>query len=581
MDVQPQVVIDCTGDADVAAWAGAPFEQNTEVQPLTLHFRIGQVQQAKNLSGLCRDALAGAQQRGELPYYYGPGVMFHYSKDEVYIHGVRVPANPTDAADLSRAEMQGARPDAHAMFKAWKRDIPAFAEAYFIEAYPWIGVRESRRIIGQYVLNEDDLMKNRRFDDAIATGCWYLDKHPNNTTVGTANDFQPQKVQPHPYDIPYRSLVPQKVGNLLVAGRCHSATRGAHASTRVTATAMAMGEAAGCAAAMSLQEKIGVAELGGVQSAGRKTRGAKCAGPTSPMPEFLAIEIGGSKLQLFAGTGEGRFSTAVVSSSNETAARKAFASGSRRPCPSSSPNGSPRPLAWAMADPSNGGPGRIWKSYHIAGWSDFPMGDWLREQAGLPAFVENDSNLATLGEARCGAGKGMSPVFYTNMGSGVGGGLAIEGRLYHGAPPGEMEFGHLRLEGPDRIVEDDCAGWSLDRQIRALAETAPDSTLAKLALADPGGEARHLSAALAAGDAHAQAILDALAGHLAKGLGMITQMLHPEVIVIGGGVSLVGESLRAAVAERLPQYIMDVFHPGPAIRLAGLREEIRSRGSNT
>jgi len=276
VDVQPQVVIDCTGDGDVAAWAGAPFEQNAEVQPLTLHFRIGHVQQAKNLSGLCRDALAGAQQRGELPYYYGPGVMFHYGKDEVYIHGVRVPANPTDAADLTRAEMQG-RADAYAMFKAWKRDIPAFADAYFIEAYPWIGVRESRRIIGQYVLNEDDLMKSRRFDDAIATGCWYLDLHPNKTTVGTANDFQPQKVQPHPYDIPYRSLVPQKIGNLLVAGRCHSATRGAHASTRVTATAMAMGEAAGCAAAISLQEKIGVAELGGVKV--REKLAAQNAGP--------------------------------------------------------------------------------------------------------------------------------------------------------------------------------------------------------------------------------------------------------------------------------------------------------------
>ncbi len=276
VDVQPQVVIDCTGDADVAAWAGAPFEQNAEVQPLTLHFRIGHVQPAKGLSGLCREALAGAQQRGELPYYYGPGVMFHYGKDEVYIHGVRVPANPTDAADLSRAEMQG-RADAYAMFQAWKRDVPAFENAYFIEAYPWIGVRESRRIIGQYVLNEDDLMKSRRFDDAIATGCWYLDLHPNKTTIGSANDFQPQKVQPNPYDIPYRSLVPQKIGNLLVAGRCHSATRGAHASTRVTATAMAMGEAAGCAAALSLQGKIGVAELSGVKV--RETLAARNAGP--------------------------------------------------------------------------------------------------------------------------------------------------------------------------------------------------------------------------------------------------------------------------------------------------------------
>ena len=274
--VKPKVVIDCSGDADVAAWAGAPFEQNAEVQPLTLHFRVANVQPTPGISALCRTALAAAQQRGELPFYYGPGVMFLFGKNEVYVHGIRVPADPTNAADLSRAEMQG-RADAHAMFRAWKQDVPAFADSYFMEAYPWIGVRESRRIIGHHVLSEDDLMKSRRFDDAIATGCWYLDLHPNKTTTGSANDFKPEKVQPEPYDIPYRSLIPQKIENLLVAGRCHSATRGAHASTRVTVTAMAMGEAAGCAAALALTEKIEVATLSGVKV--REQLAARGAGP--------------------------------------------------------------------------------------------------------------------------------------------------------------------------------------------------------------------------------------------------------------------------------------------------------------
>jgi hypothetical protein len=146
-----------------------------------------------------------------------------------------------------------------------------------MEAYPWIGVRESRRILGQHVLSEDDLMKSRRFDDAIATGCWYLDLHPNKTVVGSANDFDPKKVQPEPYDIPFRSLVPQKIGNLLVAGRCHSATRGAHASTRVTVTAMAMGEAAGTAAAVALKSKSEVAALDGVKV--REQLATQRAGP--------------------------------------------------------------------------------------------------------------------------------------------------------------------------------------------------------------------------------------------------------------------------------------------------------------
>lgn len=275
--VKPKVVIDCTGDADVAARAGAPTEQSPEVQPLTLHFRIGRVQSGTpGLGKLCREALVKAQERGELPHFYGPGVMFLFAKEEIYVHGVRVPANPTDAADLSRAEMQG-RSDALAMFHAWKKDVPAFADSYFMEAYPWIGVRESRRLTGLHVLNEADIMKGRSFDDAIATGCWYLDLHPNKTTLGSANDFQPEKVQPAPYDIPYRSLIPQQIENLLVAGRCHSATRGAHASTRVTVTAMALGEAAGCAAALSLQEKTSVALLNGQRVRERLTK--QNAGP--------------------------------------------------------------------------------------------------------------------------------------------------------------------------------------------------------------------------------------------------------------------------------------------------------------
>lgn len=274
--IRPQVVIDCTGDADVAARAGVPTEQNAEVQPLTLHFRIGRVRNTPGLGKLCREALVKAQEEGRLPHFYGPGVMFLFGNEEIYVHGVRVPANPTDAQDLSRAEMQG-RADALAMFHAWKRDVPAFADSYFLEAYPWIGVRESRRLLGQHVLTEEDVMRGRRFDDAIATGCWYLDLHPNKTTLGSANDFQPEKVQPAPYDIPYRSLVPRQVENLLVAGRCHSATRGAHASTRVTVTAMALGEAAGCAAAMSLREKTSVASLNGQKV--RDTLAGQNAGP--------------------------------------------------------------------------------------------------------------------------------------------------------------------------------------------------------------------------------------------------------------------------------------------------------------
>jgi glucokinase len=290
-------------------------------------------------------------------------------------------------------------------------------------------------------------------------------------------------------------------------------------------------------------------------------------------PHFVAIEIGGTKLQLCAGTATGE----IVDRRRFLVDRERGAEGIRQQIAKAVPElvkqWQPAAIGIGYGGPVDWRTGRIWRSYHIAGWSDFPMGDWLREQTGLPVFVENDSNLATLGEAICGAGKGLNPVFYTNMGSGVGGGLVVEGRIYHGAPPGEMEFGHLRLHGPDKILEEDCAGWSLDRAILAAVQKAPESRLAQLVAADPGCEARHLAPALEAGDPLAQSLLATQAGHLANALGVVVQLLHPEVIVIGGGVSLLGEPLRAAVVGQLPRFIMDVFHPGPQVRLAGLRED--------
>lgn len=136
-------------------------------------------------------------------------------------------------------------------------------------------MRETRRIVGRYVLTEADIRAGRRFDDAVATGCWYLDLHPNEVTVGTAN--KEPGFQPSPYDIPYGSLLAQKVSNLLVAGRCHSAKREAASSTRVTVTAMAMGQAAGTAAALAAARGVSPQELAG--TAVRQTLEQQHAGP--------------------------------------------------------------------------------------------------------------------------------------------------------------------------------------------------------------------------------------------------------------------------------------------------------------
>jgi hypothetical protein len=258
--VEARQVIDCTGDGDLAHWAGCPTISSKPLMPLTMHFRIGNVTPVKETKDAAKRALIEAHRAGRLPNFYGPGLIFAFAKDECYVHATRVPANATDAADFTRAEIQG-RKDAWTIFNEWKAKVPGFENSYYIMSGPFIGVRDTRRIVGLGVLTLDDLQKCTRYDDAIATGCWFLDIHPPEVSVD--KPFTGSGFQPRPYDISYRTLVPQKVSNLLVAGRCHSASSEASASSRVTATAMALGEAAGVAAAQALLHKTEVGTLDG------------------------------------------------------------------------------------------------------------------------------------------------------------------------------------------------------------------------------------------------------------------------------------------------------------------------------
>ena len=287
---------------------------------------------------------------------------------------------------------------------------------------------------------------------------------------------------------------------------------------------------------------------------------------------FLAIEIGGSKLQLFVGDAAAnilqRHRLPVAPAQGGAGIRRQIESALQALLPAV------RPAAIGVGF---GGPvgrtGRICCSHQVEGWADFELGAWLAELTGQPVVVENDSNAAALGEAVRGAGQGSSPVFYFNLGSGVGGGLVVDGRIYHGATPGEAEFGHLRLDRDGTIVEARCSGWAVDRRIRAEITAAPGGLLARLAGANSGGEARHLPAALQQGDAAARRILDATAADLAFALSHAVHLFHPQVIVMGGGLALLGEPLRAAVEQALAPFLMEVFRPGPLIRLAGLGED--------
>lgn len=258
--IRPKMVVDGTGDGDVAAWAGVPFEKAESLQPMSLHFRIAYLQPSFELRRRCAAVLEKVHKRGDLKLYAGP-YPATFSGRDVYFNATRYPGDNTRPEDWTAAEIQGRR-DAWVMFENWQRELEEFKDAYFMTSGPVAGARESRRIVGDCVLTGEDVREGRRHEDVVVIGAWRLDRHPAHRAGYHDIPWTP------PYDIPYRTLLPRGCENLLVAGRCHSATSEALASSRVTATAMGMGQAAGIAAAMAVQSgktprEVSVSELQG------------------------------------------------------------------------------------------------------------------------------------------------------------------------------------------------------------------------------------------------------------------------------------------------------------------------------
>lgn len=292
------------------------------------------------------------------------------------------------------------------------------------------------------------------------------------------------------------------------------------------------------------------------------------------MNNFIGIEIGGTKLQLVLGDESAR----ILERRRFSVDQAKGADGIRRQIEITLPELA-RGKNIAAVGVGFGGPvdwetGKVARSHQIEGWSEFQLIDWLRKLTAVPIFVDNDQNVAALGEATHGAGVGFNPVFYITLGSGVGGGLILDGKIYHGAKPGEAEIGHVRLDRDGTTVESRCSGWAIDARIRKLKAREPNSLLAKLAGNATSSEAKFLLPALQQGDAAAKKILQELAEDLAFGLSHVAHLFHPPVIIIGGGLSAIGEPLRAAVERSLGKFLMKVFLPGPKILLAKLGEDV-------
>lgn len=290
------------------------------------------------------------------------------------------------------------------------------------------------------------------------------------------------------------------------------------------------------------------------------------------MKKFLGIEIGGTKLQIAAGNEHAeidhRFYYAIDRIEGAAGIQRSIEEALQH-----WKNDQLSGIGVGFGGPVDRSAGSVWTSYHVGGWSGFGLRDWLTNLTGVPVVIENDANVAALGEAIHGSGNKDHIVFYATLGSGVGGGLVIDQKIYHGVSPGENEFGHLRLDKTGRTVQSSCSGWAINEKIRTAAANDPNSKLALLSKDVTGAEAKILLKAIEQQDARALEIFHETIDDLSFGLSHIVHLFHPNMIVLGGGFSLVGEPLRKAVEERLLNYLMDAFQPGPAIRLSTLKED--------
>jgi glucokinase len=221
--------------------------------------------------------------------------------------------------------------------------------------------------------------------------------------------------------------------------------------------------------------------------------------------------------------------------------------------------------------------GQVIASFQVRGWDGFPLVQWARARWGRPAVVANDAAAAGLAEATAGAGKGARRVFFVTVGSGIGGGWIVDGQIDTGQGIGMAELGHTFVPHPQTgaavELESVCSGWAIGRRAQAAAEREA-SIMAQLAGSVERIDARIVYAAANMGDAVASRILHETTTTLGLALANVIALFHPEVIVLGGGVSLMGplfwDSLRSEVSRR----VMPPFAENVRIERAALGEEV-------
>ena len=259
--IRAQTFLDCSGDADLAAWSGAPYALGADdgfMAYPTLMFRLGNVDDERAASEgrpKLRELIAEANASGDYNLPRKAGVIRgqphrgEWRANLTQISRNGAPVNGADADDLAFAEVEGRR-QVQEYYRFLRDKVPGFEKAYLLETAPQIGIRETRRIKGRYALDGQDVLGCKDFADSIGANGWPLETHE-------AGDVKWQFVAGRGYhQIPFGTTVPDGVGNLLVAGRCASTTQSGQASLRVSGPCFAMGQAIGTAAALGLTQGV-------------------------------------------------------------------------------------------------------------------------------------------------------------------------------------------------------------------------------------------------------------------------------------------------------------------------------------
>ena len=259
--IRANAFVDASGDADVAAFAGVPFEvgdgHGSGLFPTTM-FRVGQVDAQPALAAVgefkaINDLMAQVQAQKPGAYRFPrEGAILRPNIDprewRANVTQIRNAAgramNGVDARELTEGELEGRRQIAE-YFKFMKAEVPGFAHSAIVEIAPQVGIRETRRIEGLYALTGEDILSSASFDDSIGINAWPMEMHAD----GRIEWAFPRDESRTYNQLPWRMLVPRSVDNLLVAGRCASMTHEGQSAARASGGCFVMGQAAGTAAA--------------------------------------------------------------------------------------------------------------------------------------------------------------------------------------------------------------------------------------------------------------------------------------------------------------------------------------------